>query len=97
MVRSINHPETSVILRSERSFLRTLHGGCQIPVGVVTRLKGATIEMEGAVFDLDGTKEVRERLAGEAERGEAIGSQLAEKILERGGREILDEIRGKFA
>ncbi len=93
MVSSINHKGTFKITDAERHFLRTLHGGCQIPVGISTRVEQEKIYMEGAVFSLDGKTEIKDRMSGSMENAKEIGISLAKRLLESGGRELLEEIR----
>ena len=88
----INHTSTEYCLLTERSFLRTLQGGCSIPVFGLANLEGNTITISGGVISLDGKDLVRETLKGEKEQAEQIGKQLAEKILQLGGDKILADI-----
>ncbi|KAL0859904.1 hypothetical protein ABMA27_010234 [Loxostege sticticalis] len=62
MLAPFNHPETYCRVLAERSFLKTLGGGCSAPVGVSTRLKPIDaqfkLSISGAVWSLDGTTRV---------------------------------------
>ena len=48
-------------LKAERSFLRTMDGGCSIPVFGHASLKGGQIEMEAGIISLDGKTEIRRK------------------------------------
>jgi hydroxymethylbilane synthase len=76
---------------AERAFLRRLGAGCHTPVAGLARLTGATVEMDGLVSSLDGRTVIRGRAGGPANRAEAVGESLAEDLLSRGARVILDE------
>jgi hydroxymethylbilane synthase len=76
---------------AERAFLRRLGAGCHTPVAGLARLTGATVEMDGLVSSLDGRTVIRGRAGGPANRAEAVGESLAEDLLSRGARAILDE------
>jgi hydroxymethylbilane synthase len=76
---------------AERAFLRRLGAGCHTPVAGLARLTGATVEMDGLVSSLDGRAVIRGRAGGPANRAEAVGESLAEDLLSRGARAILDE------
>lgn len=93
MANCLNHEKSFLQVTAERSFLRTLHGGCQVPVGVRSWLDDKTLHMDGAIFSLDGTREVRSEVSGENGKAELLGLQLGESLLSSGGRELLDEIR----
>ncbi len=97
VVKTLNHETSFIQTEAERNFLKTLHGGCQIPIGVTSRIDGDTIYLEGAVFSLDGSKEVRDQLSGSLQNANEIGTRLARKLLDSGGREILDEIRKELS
>ncbi|MBI5855565.1 MAG: hydroxymethylbilane synthase, partial [Nitrospirae bacterium] len=58
-------------------------------------LQGETITVDALVASVDGRSIIRERLAGKATEGREIGRQLAERLLARGGRAILNEIYGR--
>lgn len=54
-VLSILHdPETLLSVLAERSFLRKLGGGCSAPVAVTTTFNSNNLELNGAVWSLDG-------------------------------------------
>ncbi|MDI6767845.1 MAG: hydroxymethylbilane synthase [Bacteroidota bacterium] len=77
----------------ERSFLRTLEGGCQIPVGAYARIENNEFIMDGMIGSLDGKKMVRGKVCGVPEKSEELGQQLAQTLYASGGREILEQIR----
>lgn len=65
MLAPFNHPETYCRVLAERSFLKTLGGGCSAPVGVSTKLKEHEpykLTITGAVWSLDGTTKLDQTL-----------------------------------
>ena len=94
-VRStINHEATEQQLRAERAYLKTLRGGCSIPVFALAQQRAEGIRLEGGVVSLDGQQLVIDRAEGPAAEAERVGEELARKILDQGGEQILNEIRG---
>ncbi|MGA2668962.1 MAG: hydroxymethylbilane synthase [Ignavibacteria bacterium] len=93
------HDEISFIeTTAERSFLRFLEGGCQVPIGICSEVKNRTILiLEGMIGSLDGKKVVREQITGGASEPEELGKRLAQILLDKGGKEILEEIRSGAA
>ena len=87
---------TRLCTEAERGFLATVEGGCQVPVGVHAVSAGAEgIRIEAVIASLDGSTLLRDDLAGTASNNEearAMGVQLAHKLLDMGGREILRSI-----
>ncbi len=86
------HRPTAVAVAAERAFLKTLEGGCQVPIAGLAIVEGGRVKMEGLVGSVDGKRIIRERIEGPEEEAEKLGVQLATVILERGGREILREV-----
>lgn len=85
----INNETLYHIAAAERSFLRHIQGGCKVPIGGVGTVKDGLLELIGVVASLDGKMIVKESIQGNLSDAEYIGSQLAEKILRAGGKEIL--------
>ncbi len=89
----VNHPETEQCLLAERAFLKTLRGGCSIPVFALATLSGKDLHLRGGVITLDGKEKIQESVTGPAFDPESLGNKLAQKVLEQGGDVILEDIR----
>jgi len=95
----LEHPRSRSRIVAERAFLAALRGGCQVPAGALAEVQeepgsAPALWIIGVVASLDGEKCVRGVLSGPVERAEEIGRQLAEDLLGRGGREVLEDVRG---
>ena len=93
LVDSINDPHTLTATNAERAFLRTLEGGCQIPVGSHSRIAGDQFEITGFIASIDGSEYLCEKAEGPVDQAVEISVGLAEKLLSLGGRDILKAIR----
>ncbi|MBC6990729.1 hydroxymethylbilane synthase [Hymenobacter sp. BT491] len=93
--RILDHPATHTCLLTERAFLRTMEGGCSIPsFALATFTTTGTLQLHGGLISLDGKQYIDETFSTvDAQQAEAMGVRLAESVLSRGGREILDAIR----
>ncbi len=91
-VAFLNDRDTALAVRAERGFLKRLEGGCQVPIAAFGRTEGETIALEGLVGLPDGSRIVRGSRTGGAADPEALGIGLAEDLLLRGAKEILDEV-----
>ena len=79
--------------QAERAFLRRVEGGCQIPVGVYAEVDAnGQISIDAMIASVDGQRICRSNAHGAGEQAEALGTALAEELLDAGGREILKEI-----
>jgi hydroxymethylbilane synthase len=94
-VSFLNHRVTEVTLRAERAFLKTLEGGCQVPIAGHAVLRGDGLTLEGMVAELDGSRIIRDEVTGAKDSPEEIGVTLAERILSAGADRILARIYGK--
>lgn len=92
-VARLDHATTRASVTAERAFLRTLEGGCQVPIGAIATRTGDVLELHGGVFSLDGTDALREAARGPATEPERLGVELADRLLEAGADRILEAVR----
>jgi hydroxymethylbilane synthase len=93
LVNSLDDAETRSCVTAERAFLRRLEGGCQVPIGANATVENDRLTLDGVVGNLDGTKNLRLRMDGPLGETDSIGTRLAERMIERGAGEILEEVR----
>jgi hydroxymethylbilane synthase len=79
----------------ERALLRTLGGGCQVPIGAHAELDGSSLRLTAVVARPDGSSLFRENQSGRDP--ESLGTAVGEALLKRGARAILDEVYGRQA
>lgn len=93
IVQKINNKKSEYEALAERSFLNTLEGGCQIPVGVYSFINKETLSLRGMIASLDGRIIIRDESKGNLKDTVQIGKSLAQKLLSGGGDKILASIR----
>jgi len=93
LMAKLNHAETWNAIVAERAFLAHLEGGCQVPLGCYSKTENGILSMCGFVASVDGKQFIKENISGEITKGTEIGVQLAEKMLEKGAFEILNQIK----
>ena len=91
-VSFLNDRDTAFAVRAERGFLKRLEGGCQVPIASYGRTEGDGILLKGMVGRPDGSEIIRGSASGSTEDPEALGVGLAEQLLARGAKEILEEV-----
>lgn len=79
---------------AERALLRSLGGGCQVPVGAYAEPNGDQLRLRAVVVSPDGKTVLREELPGAFMYAEVIGQEVAKALLGNGARKILDEVYG---
>lgn len=93
LVQLVNDKQAEICVKAERALLKSLEGGCQIPIGAYAELTKDTVVLEGMVGSLDGKTIIREKISGTQEQCEELGVTLANRLSELGGKAILEEIR----
>ena len=91
LISFLAHEQTCNEVTVERQFLGRLGGGCQVPIGAhaVSREDGSLL-LRGMLSDLDGRRIMRAQIIGAP--GSKAGVELAERLLDDGAQEIVDEI-----
>jgi hydroxymethylbilane synthase len=92
LLAPLNHADTRTRVLAERAMNNRLEGGCQVPIGGYAELGHGVIVLRGLVGRPDGTEVVRGDISGRPEDAEELGRVLADDLLARGAREILDEV-----
>lgn len=100
LLDKLNHQGSAIRCHAERAFMRSLEGGCSVPLGTWTEVDlqaGGKLKIMGAVYSVDGQTSARgsvevvlkEHSKAEAE---AAGVQLADLLKSRGAMAILEAI-----
>ena len=92
LVAFLDHPPSRIAVTGERAFLARLEGGCVVPVAALGRLKGDSLTLEALISDLEGQRFLRDRISGQVADAAFLGTELANRLLDQGGREILAEL-----
>jgi hydroxymethylbilane synthase len=90
LLQRLNHPATEMAVRAERTLMRKLEGGCQVPIGALGQILNGKILLKGMVASLDGNRLIKAESIGSD--SEQVGLDVAEKLIGLGAAEILAEI-----
>ncbi|OGP86749.1 MAG: hydroxymethylbilane synthase [Deltaproteobacteria bacterium RBG_16_48_10] len=91
-IQFLNDRDSAIAITAERAFLKKLEGGCQVPIAAYARPVGTGLQVDGLVGAIDGRRLIRHCVEGSIENAESLGIELAEILLRKGAREILDEV-----
>ncbi len=91
----LNDEKTTIAVAAERAFLTRLEGGCQVPIGAFAEVENGEVELTGLVASIDGKVVLKESIKGLSDDAHQLGTELANKLLDKGAREILDEVYGQ--
>lgn len=92
LLEPLNDKDTADRVLCERAMNLTLEGGCQVPIGSYSLLDGDNIWLRALVGEPDGSKMVRGEISGSRKDAEALGTTLANQLLDEGAREILTKL-----
>jgi len=90
VIAKLNHKSTAAEIAAERSFLRHLGGGCLLPIAAFGKLEGDKLSLEGLVAAPNGASVIRDKVRGTIAEAEELGKRLAEVIMEKGGKKLLE-------
>lgn len=81
---------TAKAATAERTFLKAIEGSCHVPVGGYATVDGDTVTLTGLIASVDGKEVLRVTKSSTDEV--ALGLDVADDLLGRGGREILASV-----
>jgi hydroxymethylbilane synthase len=88
----LDDAETRTVIIAERALLSALQGGCQVPLGAWARMERGELVLEAVICSMDGVQYVRQKASAPPEQAAQLGQQMAQMLIDAGGREILDEV-----
>lgn len=98
LLKAIQDEKAMLACVAERSLMRTLEGGCSVPIGVETHWVDGKLRMRATVVGLKGTEgvdhETVESITSE-EAADTFGHKVALKLVEEGAGKILDDINAE--
>jgi hydroxymethylbilane synthase len=92
IVRSLDDPSARALVLAERQVLVALKCGCHAPVGAYAERRGEEIEIHAFIADAEGRHMIRKLAAGPVSEAVSLGEQVAQELLDAGGREILRKL-----
>jgi hydroxymethylbilane synthase len=93
----IDDADAAVALRSERTVVTRLGGGCQMPIGAIASIAGGTLTVRGVVASPDGRRIVHGSAEGSRDNAEAVGRKVADELLRGGAEGILADVQRAHA
>lgn len=86
---ALDDAPTRTCVEAERAMNRALHGSCHVPVAALAQLDGTRLQLQGLVGSADDGRLVRAQDAGDAADAEALGIEVARRLLEAGAGDFL--------
>lgn len=92
LLAPLHHNSTGAAVTAERSFLKELEGGCQVPIGALAQVDNSTIKLAGTVSDINGKLNFKGSISGNLSEAEQLGKKLAQQLIKQGAKQILEKI-----
>lgn len=96
ILRELNEKETQKCVETEREFLKTMEGGCTAPIGAFAEIQKGKMRFVGRLCSLDGKNCIETDDIFEVDENKNHGEEIANQVLNNGGREIMAEIRSQI-
>ncbi|QSX34063.1 hydroxymethylbilane synthase [Shewanella avicenniae] len=94
LLAPLEHKETRYRVLAERAMNTRLEGGCQVPIGAFAEITGDEMLLRGLVGNPDGSEVIRGEITGKTVDAEALGIALADELLGKGAKTILQAVYG---
>ncbi|UJF23455.1 hydroxymethylbilane synthase [Shewanella sp. OMA3-2] len=92
LLAPLEHLETRYRVLAERAMNTRLEGGCQVPIGAYAEIVGDTLTLRGLVGNPDGSQVITGQVVGDKTHATELGQALADDLLSRGAKAILDAV-----
>ena len=92
LVAKLDHKFTRLACTAERALLRSLGGGCQLPIAGHAVVREKRIRLDGLVADPEGRSLVKDRIVGDLDAAEELGTLLGEQLLQKGAEQLLASV-----
>lgn len=83
-----NHAPTAQAVSAERAMLGALGAGCSLPLAALGGVRGGEVLLAGRLLSADGSERIELQRSGD--NPEAVGTEVAETLLERGGQRLME-------
>lgn len=89
LLGALEHAQTRICVDAERAMNRRLHGSCQVPIAAYCTVQGEALHLVGFVGEAGSGRNVRAEAVGVPTDPEALGDEVARRLLDAGAGELL--------
>src|SRR5919108_6582803 len=92
LIQPLDHSDTHLCVVAERAVSRRLYGDCQVPIAGHAELIEGKLFLRALVGRIDGSEIVYGQISGPQANAEELGIALADDLLARGAKTLLEEL-----
>lgn len=96
-VALLDHPQSNLETKLERIVIGILGGGCLVPIAAFATTEGNGVRIRAEVLSLDGDRYVKVDEVVPLDNCEVEARQLGHLLVDRGGRELVEEAVEKLS
>lgn len=85
LLKRVNHPSSMAETLAERTFIRELWGGCQVPVGALGRTNWPILTLYASILSPNGKVKMNVSQGGDIRSPEWLGMRVAHRIRHQAG------------
>ena len=91
LISVLNDNDAHIESTIERSFVHTLEGGCQVPIGVKATIADEnSVRVQAIVGMPDGSESISEEVTADINNYENVGQILAQTFIDQGAKDLLE-------
>ncbi len=96
ILSEIDHRASRAEVLAERAVVSELHGGCRVPIGTIGRANKEKLSLYGCTYSIDGKLKIDAKLEGGLDAPEQLGGKLAQELIQRGAKELVEQWRSFY-
>jgi hydroxymethylbilane synthase len=89
----LNDKNVEIQTLAERQILTATRCGCHAPVGAFAKINEDDITITAFISDIEGKSFIKRQITGQAENALNLANTLASRLLDAGGKKILEQIK----
>ena len=93
LVKSIEHSPTRAEADAERELVKTLEGGCKVPIGALASTARDRLTITACIYSMDGRERLEARGSGSLGDAVRLGRTVAEELVLRGAKKLEESWR----
>ncbi len=96
LLKTIEHYPTRAEADAERELVKTLEGGCKVPIGALASTNRDKLRITSYIYSMDGRERLEATKTGDITDATALGRSVAEELISKGAKKLEESWRGAY-
>ncbi len=96
LLKTIEHYTTRAEADAERELVKTLEGGCKVPIGALASTNRDKLRITSYIYSMDGKERLEATKTGNIADATALGRLVAEELISKGAKKLEESWRGAY-